>query len=350
MTSIRLPRAVACVFFAAGCGSERAPELGPPHDSTPVASAVGAGLSLNGTAVTLETGPERTDECWSESSRAGTPLPSGVCHNGPLLSGLLASVNLSQVTLVDGPLDGPATLGGTVFSGTVGGVPKQGTGFVGALLTGTLDTGGTVQVRIDSALQGSGSDPDVWEYVFSYKVGESWPSVCAGGVRAIPVLGRWDYSQGTSTGGDKISDSTVFTVGCQGSAVAKCVNAGYKPWATASGVSLDSYHQACVRMIRADYCGNGSSYTSPNRLINIRDNLGIQIDGEGWFLEAKWTPAGARCASATNRNLVGGVLCSPVGTLSCLLESPFAGGTLLISETPLLGGVLGGPGVSTLPQ
>ncbi|HZN92895.1 MAG TPA: hypothetical protein VFB81_09315, partial [Myxococcales bacterium] len=141
---------------------------------------MGAGLSLNGTAVTLETGPERTDECWSESSRAGTPLPSGVCHNGPLLSGLLASVNLSQVTLVDGPLDGPATLGGTVFSGTVGGVPKQGTGFVGALLTGTLDTGGTVQVRIDSALQGSGSDPDVWEYVFSYKVGESWPSVCAG--------------------------------------------------------------------------------------------------------------------------------------------------------------------------
>ena len=209
----RLPLAAAFAFLAAGCGPAPAPRLDTPHGSAPAAGRPGTGLSLNGTAVTLEAGPQQTDECLSEYSRSGTPDPTGICRNGPLLSGLLTSVKLSPVTLLDGPLDGPATLNGTVFGGTVGGVPKQGLDFVGALLTGTLDTGGTVQIRIDSALQGSGSDSDVWEHGFSYKVGESWLSVCADGVPAIAVLGRWDYSQGTSTGGDKINDPTVFTVG-----------------------------------------------------------------------------------------------------------------------------------------
>jgi hypothetical protein len=33
---------------------------------------------------------------------------------------------------------------------------------------------------------------------------------------------------------------------------------GYKPWGHApEGTSLAAYYQTCVRLVRADYCGDG---------------------------------------------------------------------------------------------
>jgi len=339
MTMPRLPLAAVAALLVA-CQPEP-----PPSEVEPVAIVE---VPLNGTAVTdARLG---MDECLGEALTGGTPIsPYGHCHNGPLLAGTLASVALAPVTLADGSaLDGAAALAGTAFTGTSGGAPV--TSFIGATFTGQLEGGGAVTVRIDSASAATGDNADVWAYGVSYRTSPTnpWTPVCAGGVAAVPVMGRWDYSFGTTTGGDKIDDPAAFTFGCVGSAIAKCVYLGYKPWKTVGGVSLASYHQACTRAVRADYCGNGASYTTTGRIIDIFDNLGLQPnDNDGWIAEGEWTPAGAKCTFAVNRNILAGLLCHPVSSLTC---GHWTSGVLIRTETPgdLLGGLLGT--VATQPQ
>jgi hypothetical protein len=50
-------------------------------------------------------------------------------------------------------------------------------------------------------------------------------------------------------------------------------------------------------MMRADYCGNGKSYTVNGTLIDIYDYLNppIQVPETDWDIEARWTPTGAIC-------------------------------------------------------
>ena len=79
---------------------------------------------------------------------------------------------------------------------------------------------------------------------------------------------------------------------------------GYKPWKTASnGLSLAPYHQACVRMVRADYCGDHGT-TRNGMLIDYYDRLGIalparQDEAAGLTFEAAWNSAGAVCVAHT---------------------------------------------------
>jgi hypothetical protein len=56
-------------------------------------------------------------------------------------------------------------------------------------------------------------------------------------------------------------------------------------------------HQACVRMIRADYCGDGRPHTRDGTRIDLYDRLGIQRDEPvpGMSFEAAWGPGGALC-------------------------------------------------------
>src|SRR5207302_1954997 len=53
------------------------------------------------------------------------------------------------------------------------------------------------------------------------------------------------------------------------------------------------------RMIRADYCGDGTSWTVNGRRINVYDGLGVQTDTASWSFEAEWDAHGARCLHAT---------------------------------------------------
>lgn len=73
---------------------------------------------------------------------------------------------------------------------------------------------------------------------------------------------------------------------------------GYKPWKSLpDGTSLWDYHQACTRLLRADYCGNRHSRTRNGTLIDIYDRIGIQADepARGMSFEAAWGPGGAVC-------------------------------------------------------
>lgn len=114
---------------------------------------------------------------------------------------------------------------------------------------------------------------------------------------AFPVQGQWDG------GGNHISNQG-FTLTCGDGAQGKCVRFGYKPWKVlADGTRLADYHQACVRLVRADYCGNKGT-TRDGMLIDYYDRLGIvepdpHPERKGLRFEAAWTAKGAACVAHT---------------------------------------------------
>ena len=89
----------------------------------------------------------------------------------------------------------------------------------------------------------------------------------------------------------------VFELACTSGALGKCVRFGYPPWALAGGMSLRDVYNACIRMVRADYCGNGTPYTKDGQQIDLYDVHGIQTpeNDPTMDFEAGWTPAGAAC-------------------------------------------------------
>lgn len=89
---------------------------------------------------------------------------------------------------------------------------------------------------------------------------------------------------------------------CTGGAEGKCVRFGYKPWGFGPNqVSLAPYYQACVRLVRADYCGDGVGHTRDGTPIDIFDRIVIQRDetAPGMTFEAAWGPEGAVCVRHT---------------------------------------------------
>jgi hypothetical protein len=251
--------------------------------------------------------------------------------NGENLGSILVSVSLRKVRLRHFILDSVELRGSALvgFRAARAYGPQE---MIGAVFTGTLGDGSTVKLELQGASLEGGSD--IWRYAFSYRDGgEEWQPVCPGRATAVPVLGRWDYRRGVSGGGAKIADRDAFTLGCRGAAVDKCITAGYRPWAHRNGVSLEPFHQACVRMMRADFCGDGRSWTTNGRPINLYDGIGVQEDTEGWMVEAEWDADGARCVSPVNRSHLREV-CGRAPDPACGNRARFQGGTLIVSETP----------------
>lgn len=173
---------------------------------------------------------------------------------------------------------------------------------IGAIVVGVGPKGSSEQFKI-AAIEKDSNDPDgdVFLYTFLYQdhqTGE-WKNACLPDAKGIskgfPIAGSWDSH------GNHIQ-SKSFTISCTGGAFAKCVRFGYKPWGTSKGgVKLLDYYQACVRMVRADYCGNGQGHTRDGTLIDIFDRLGILREEKDLNLEfeAAWAPDGAVCVAKT---------------------------------------------------
>ena len=198
---------------------------------------------------------------------------------------------------------------GSSFSGTLAGVPKSGLDFEGAEIK--LSGNGTeYTLRFDDIYKDPARpNDDVYFYDISVREGSGpWTSLCkdpAGNpVAAIPLANYWNY-----TSGARVDDTNVVTFACRGAALAKCVEWGYIPWHTAEDckngpcqvISLKEHHQACTRMVRADYCGDGRSYTFDHTPIDIFDRLKVRIQSQttqtlsAWSVEAEWGPNGATC-------------------------------------------------------
>src|SRR6266545_1393343 len=259
---------------------------------------------------------------------------NGVNLNGRSLNGRsLNGVSLNGVSLNGRSLNGVSLNGSQITGFDADGHPLSGTDLVGAQMNGGLDNGGTLVVRVDSAATLPAPNADVWAYGLSYAQDDgTWSPLCVvdgAPVLAVPLTGTWNLQSGVSGGGSWTASATSFTVGCRGAALAKCVELGYKPWQTAGGTPLRNHHQACTRMIRADYCGDGMPWTRDGTPINLYDNIGIQLDAESWRIDGEWLPGGARCIEKLRDFQDGKPSCWELKKGEC---GTFDNGALLISE------------------
>jgi hypothetical protein len=227
---------------------------------------------------------------------------NGMSLNGMSLNGMsLNGMSLNGMSLNGMSLNGMSLNGGELSGTTSEGTPVSGDDLVGATMVGQLAGGTALNLRIDSASELALPHDTVWAYEVSYLSGGTWSPVCgtSGGapVLAIPLEGTWDNTAGTLTGGSWSASGGSFTLACRGAALAKCVEFGYEPWSKVGGVSLRSYHQACTRMLRADYCGDGTSWTVNGTEVNLYDDLGIQSDEAELQIDAEWSADGALCAN-----------------------------------------------------
>jgi hypothetical protein len=318
MAQYRYKLALLVALAAPACApaGDEGPEALDPVAERDLAAIADNGTNLNGTNLN------------------GTNL-NGTNLNGTNLNG----TNLNGTNLNGTNLNG-TNLNGSELVGTLSGSSVRGTDLIGAELQGQLSTGGTLVMHIDGARTAGG----IWFYTVSYETASGDQPLCGldgGGapVEAIAFSGRWDYRQGVSGGGAWINDSSSITFGCRGATLAKCAEIGYKPWANGpGGVPLRDHHQACTRMMRADYCGDGTSWTVTGTAINVYDGLGIQTDTESWAVEAEWTANGARSVKTSGSmryQLLG------AGTPSCISSlassstgntANFSTGTLLMNE------------------
>jgi hypothetical protein len=215
--------------------------------------------------------------------------------------------------LVSASLAAPLALEGghlTAVSATSGaqGPAAAGARVVGTVLKGKASDGASVEIALCGA-EPSPEDPDtVWYRIEAWNaLSQEWenPCVAVGRVsepRALVVGGVWDASGAHQDAAGQI------TFACENGAIAKCIRWGYKPWASVAGRSLDALHQACTRMARADYCGNGRSHTHENTAIDMYDRLGVlsrttessaEWDVARASFEAAWAPDGATCLART---------------------------------------------------
>ena len=162
-------------------------------------------------------------------------------------------------------------------------------------------SGSTRSLRID-AVEPDTRDPtgEIMLYTFSERdaaTGE-WRNACQpdpdGRRLGFPIPGAFTADMRYVPAPGRLS------ITCTGGAEGKCIRFGYKPWGHApDGASLAPYYQACLRLVRADYRGDGVGHTRNGMPIDIFDRIGIQTDepARGMTLEAAWGPDGALCVA-----------------------------------------------------
>lgn len=225
---------------------------------------------------------------------------NGVKFNGVKFNGVTFNgVTFNGVTLNGTALSGIRESDGTLVSGA---------DFVGADFDVVLEDSTSAVVRITAIT----SDPPTGLnfYTVRYNDGNGWQDICAGGVQALPVEGTWDELTGSY-----IADPDKFTFACRGAALAKCIEWGYERDAPASecrdlpngpechDVDMRYLHEACTRMVRGDYCGDGVVHTADGTLVDVWDTLEIQVEtanrASDIVFEAEWSSQGATCVSHT---------------------------------------------------
>ncbi len=176
---------------------------------------------------------------------------------------------------------------------------------VGATLNIVTGGGGALRLRIDAveadpgdAARGSAASSEVLLHSFSFQTPEGeWRNLCEPGPdgrrQGFPIAGRAAKDATIAP-----AEAGVFELTCTGGAQGKCVRFGYRPWEKQpDGGSTGSFYNACVRLVRADYSGDGKGTTRNGQPIDIYDFLGVQkkADDPSHDFEAGWSSQGAVC-------------------------------------------------------
>jgi hypothetical protein len=178
-------------------------------------------------------------------------------------------------------------------------------------------------LRIDGVSTLTGDNADVTTYAVSAELADGWIPLCGNepdgsATLALVVPGTWNLTTGAWS-----DDGTKFSLACRHASVAKCVEFGYKSW-----LGFADHHHACVRMLRADYCGDGTPHTVNGTEINLYDDAGVQTDAEAWPVDAEWGPDGALCVNHHR----GGTQPSCYAAKYSATCGSFSSGALLIDE------------------
>lgn len=170
---------------------------------------------------------------------------------------------------------------------------------VGTTFAATLVDGSTVPMRIARVVRhqnpwnGPRPRPRQSDYVIEFSSGGQWASLCSSDAPgAIPVVGSFGHTPEGHPNGDYDPAPTRLTFACRAGVAAKCQDWGYPSW----NPQRSRYFQACTRMARADYCGNGRSRTVDRTMINYVDLHGQPLALQplpGFVPEAVWGPGGA---------------------------------------------------------
>ena len=289
-----------------------------------------------------------------------TDALNGKFVNGKFVNGKFVNTTLLASTSIDDGWIAPSkagfSLGGTAVQGSglagwaydwsAGAAAawewKAGTWYVDTDLTAQLidpTTGDTelFPLHIDAIAPAEGDDDMLlhWVSVQTYDAYENPIAYPLCGYdsenRAIPSImlrGAWSHDEGVAWGGDQISDSPYeITFACANGALGKCaadctsaascedqgvpVALGYRRWAAPRWWAVEEgggltyhwrdyamEHQACTRMIRADYCGDGVSHTENGTEIDVYDKMRDNkkdpaAPNASWFYEATWNEDGA---------------------------------------------------------
>jgi hypothetical protein len=219
------------------------------------------------------------------------------------LLGLAAAVAFSTPALSQTTGHAPSidVIGTTLRVDLPDGTVREGADLVGAIMV--IATGShSRRVRI-AAVERDSSDPrgEILLYDFRVVTPSGEAPLCEpdpdGRRLGMPLSGRSDPA-GTLSAGAAGDFELVCTAGAQG----KCARFGYGPWRQAAdGRPMRDWFNACVRMLRGDYCGDGRAHTRAGALIDVSDRIGIQKPGDDPSLrfEAAWGPDGALCVAHT---------------------------------------------------
>jgi hypothetical protein len=136
------------------------------------------------------------------------------------------------------------------------------------------------------------------------------PSLCRGGDDvAFPFPGYWDPSS------KLVLDPDQFSFVCVKRDAAKCLRLGY------SVVEHEDLFEACTRMMTADYCGNGKSFTKEKTEVqvwDVPDHVAQATPNDEVVFEAVWDANGAVCMARTRWP---GELFDPAGMDDCLRDA-----------------------------
>jgi ADYC domain len=176
-----------------------------------------------------------------------------------------------------------------------GGRVLRGADLVGVVMALRDRSGSPFEIRIDSVVAGEDAAAGMELYGLSRRAaGGVWSPLCKPGADGH-ALG-FPLPSTIPSHDDSEADGGDFSIACTAGARGKCVMLGYRPWATsATGKPLQPYFEACVRMMRADYCGDGRSSTQPGVRVDMWDSAGVQDAQTDLPFEAAWSPDGAVC-------------------------------------------------------
>ncbi len=202
----------------------------------------------------------------------------GYVQNGQPLAKMYA-----QELRVDGSISAVREL--RVVNGSWDNGPYNSTGYWDA--TNLLEP--TYKTQINSNATYPNSDIHFYKVQIRNKTDSSkWDDLCQSGGPGNKAI----FMQGYFTPeGRYVKSSQYMGVTCWDGTAAKCMRWGYRPWRSLynskfGNIPLEKTWLSCVRAAKADYCGNGESYTDVGKQIDIWDRYGfIKKFGEvdGWI-------------------------------------------------------------------